>query len=63
MGRSTCEVVTIKEDAALIRVIKVADTVEQAGLSSPIRANYGENLALINVETNIAQGLDTPKAE
>ena len=56
VARQSCDVLTIQQNMTLCRRKNTCDGVEQGGFSRPIGSDQGQQLSLMNVKRNIAQG-------
>src|SRR5207249_8121767 len=57
-GREPGELVAVETDGPLLRVKDAADAVQQGGLARTVGTDDGQDLALLDVEADAADGLD-----
>ena len=61
--RHPCDVLAVEMDRPARRLIEPADQVDDRGFAGAVRANDGENLARLDVETDAIDGLHAAEAD
>ena len=54
---------SFKDDLASIYLIKIANAIQQGSFTGPIWANDGEDFTVVDIETDVRQGLLASKAK
>src|SRR5207249_11029451 len=62
-GTEAGDVLSVEDDAALLRMVDAADAVQQAGLAGAGRADDGAQGRLLHREAHVLQGGDAAEAQ